>query len=63
MCAANISKTGLQIKILWQTIILNKDFALAREIIRDHVLSILTALLTFIRRVDHVYTVYVFCDS
>ena len=40
-CAAKNLKIGQQIKILCPKIILNRDFALAREIIHDHKLSVL----------------------
>ena len=39
-------KIGKQIKILGPTLVLNRDFALAREIILDHKLAILATLLT-----------------
>ena len=44
--AAKILKTGLQIRNLCPRLILNREFALAREIIHDHKLSILATLLT-----------------
>ena len=41
-CAAKKKKKiGLQIKIVCPKLILNRDFALAREIIHDHKLSVL----------------------
>ena len=46
ICAANILKFGWQIKILCPKLILNRDFALAREIIHDHKLSVLATSLT-----------------
>ena len=46
ICAAKILQIGKQIKILCTKLILNRDFALAREIIHDHNLSILANLLT-----------------
>ena len=46
LCAAKIMKIGEQIKILCPKLILNRDFALAREIIHDHKLLILATLST-----------------
>ena len=39
-------------KILCQKLILNRDFALAREMIQDHKLSILATLFTLIKSFD-----------
>ena len=41
-CAAKILKIVQQIKILCPKLILNRDFKLAREIIHDHKISVLT---------------------
>ena len=51
-CAAKILKIGWQIKILCPKLFLNRDFALAREIIHDHKLSVLTTFLTLIKSFD-----------
>ena len=45
-CAAKILKIGKQINILCPRLILNRDFASAREIIHDHKLSVLATFLT-----------------
>ena len=49
-CAPEILKIIYQIKILCPKFILNRDFALAREIILDHKTSVLATVLTFIKR-------------
>ena len=46
ICAAKNLKIGQQIKILSPKLILNRDFALAREIIQDHKNSFLATFLT-----------------
>ena len=43
---AKILKIGQWITILWQKLILNRDFALAGEIIHDHEFSFYAILLT-----------------
>ena len=48
-CAANILKIGEQMKILCPKLILNSDFALAREIIHDHKLSVPATFFTCIK--------------
>ena len=52
ICAAKILKIGWQIKSLCPKLILNRDFALAMEIIQDHNLSILATALTWIISFD-----------
>ena len=46
ICAAKILKIGKQIKNLCPKLILNRDFALAREIIQDHKLLIQATVFT-----------------
>ena len=56
---AKILKIGYQIKILYPKLILNREFALARETIHDYKLSILATFLTLIKSFDRWL---VFCD-
>ena len=49
---ANILKIGQEIMSLWQRIILNRVFAIAREIIYEHKFSVYTIFLT---RLEHSY--------